>query len=155
MASARAIISRVVPIISGLTETEVMPQATSFWVSSGYTEGACPLMDEVTPMLFDTLMALSRATSTASSRSSKVWASLALSRSMPRISWVRSLEPIDMPSRPTSRNFSMRRILDGTSTIIHSLKSLERFRPSCFRIFTVCLSSLTVRTKGIITHRFL
>ena len=90
---------------------------------------------------------------TASLRSSKVSASLELSRSMPSVSWVRSLEPMEMPSMPTSRNSSSRMTLEGTSHIIHILNLSELFSPSSFMILTVRSSSGTVRTKGIITQR--
>ena len=84
LASALVTISLVVPIMSGLIETEVIPHSTSFSVSSGYTEGACPQIEEVTPILFDTLIALSRAISTASFRSSN-WCILISAYALPLI----------------------------------------------------------------------
>ena len=38
-------------IISGVTDIDVIPQLTSFSVISGYTEGACPQMEQVIPLL--------------------------------------------------------------------------------------------------------
>jgi hypothetical protein len=72
--------------MSGLTETEVMPHCTSLVVSSGYTEGACPQIDEVTLLRLVMLTALYRDHRTASSRSSNTSASLGLSLSTPSVS---------------------------------------------------------------------
>ena len=72
---------------------------------------------------------------TAGSRSSKSLASSSRpeSRSRPRVSWVRSFEPIDMPSK-CSRNCSARMALLGTSHIMITLRpslppAEARFRP--------------------------
>ncbi len=48
-------------IISGVTETDVMPHPTSFRVSSGYTEGPCPQMDTVAPLAAQVLTTCSMA----------------------------------------------------------------------------------------------
>ncbi len=78
---------------------------------------------------------------------------MALSLSIPSVSWVRSFEPMDMPSMPVAINSSSRMTLEGTSHIIQSLKVGERLSPSPAMILMVRSISATVRTKGIITQR--
>ena len=54
---------------------------------------------------------------TAGSRSSKRWATSPESRSSPSVSWVRSFEPIEKPSK-RSRNSAASTALLGTSHIM-------------------------------------
>ncbi len=69
------------------------------------------------------------------------------------VSWVRSLEPMENPSQ-RSANSSAMKMMTGTSAMRYSLKSLPRYSPTSFIIFSILSSSSRVRTKGSMTQMF-
>ena len=99
--SAEPILRRVWSTASGLTEIESMPKRTSCSAYSGWTDGACPQIEDLIPA-----RAAAGDDGAGScpapprSRSSKSGASGSLSRSTPSTSCVRSFEPIETPSTP-------------------------------------------------------
>src|SRR3989338_3563018 len=111
-------------------------------------------MEVVTPYFLAIVITLSIAQVTASFLSSNSGETSVLSLSVPKISIVKSLEPIDTPSIPASQNLSNKMTLEGISTIIHNLKEDEGDSLLAAIIFLTSVSSLTVRTKGSINQRF-
>ncbi|MOA03514.1 hypothetical protein D3C78_1230240 [compost metagenome] len=86
---------------------------------------------------------------TAGFRSSNRWAMIPESRSRPRVSWVRSLEPIEKPSK-NSRNSSASSALDGSSHIMITRRPFSpRLRPWLASRSMTCEASPRVRTNGI------
>src|SRR5690606_31339640 len=100
---ALASLSQVSTTVSGLSETDSMPCSISHWARSGWSDGPWPQMPTYLPLARAVLIAIDSSFLTAGSRSSNSWATMPESRSRPRVSWVRSLEPIEKPSK-ISRN---------------------------------------------------
>jgi len=90
---------------------------------------------------------------TAGSRSSKSLAksSKPESRSKPKVSWVRSLEPIEKPSKYCKKSLAKTALL-GISHIMISFKSFSpRLSPLSASNSVTRLAWAKVRTKGTIT----
>ncbi|MNN57829.1 hypothetical protein D3C81_1728370 [compost metagenome] len=105
------------------------------------------------PLARADLIAIDSSFFTAGFRSSNRCATIEESRSRPRVSWVRSLEPIEKPSK-ISRNSSASSALDGTSHIMMIFRPFSPcFRPFCSSTSTTLRPSSRVRTNGIMTHR--
>ena len=127
-----------------------MPSAASQSAKSGWSLGPWPQMPTYLPVARQAAMAREMSAFTAGSRSSKSCASCSMpeSRSRPSVSCVRSLEPMDMPSK-CCRNCSARMALLGTSHIMMSFSPLvPRARPRSASICPTCSAWRTVRTKG-------
>ncbi|MCY1527450.1 hypothetical protein D9M68_625180 [compost metagenome] len=125
-----------------------MPCSISHLARSGWSDGPWPQMPMYLPALLQAAMALASSFFTAGLRSSNRWATMPESRSRPRVSWVRSLEPMEKPSK-NSRNSSASRALDGSSHIMMTFRPLSpRFRPLLASSSTTCEPSPRVRTKG-------
>ena len=93
-------------------------------------------------------------TFTASFRSSKPSAKMPESLSIPNVSWVKSLEPIEKPSK-YSKNCSANNAFDGISHIIIKRKPFSpRFKPCLAIISVTALASSMVRTNGSISSTF-
>ncbi|MNT40169.1 hypothetical protein D3C72_1764660 [compost metagenome] len=100
------------------------------------------------PALLHAAIALASSFLTAGLRSSNRWAMMPESRSRPRVSWVRSLEPMEKPSK-NSRNSSARMALDGSSHIMITRRPFwPRARPFSASRSTTWLASPRVRTNG-------
>jgi hypothetical protein len=86
---------------SGLSEIDDMPKSASHLAKSGWSLGPWPQMPMYLPWSRQALMAICGMALTAGSRSSKSLASSSRpeSRSRPKVSWVRSLEPMENPSK--------------------------------------------------------
>ena len=104
--------SQVSTTVSGLSDTDSMPSCISHSARSGWSEGPWPQMPTYLPLARAALIAIDSSFLTAGFRSSNRWATIEESRSRPSDSWVRSLEPIEKPSK-ISRNSSASRALDG------------------------------------------
>mmetsp|Transcript_53285 Transcript_53285/g.125039 ORF Transcript_53285/g.125039 Transcript_53285/m.125039 type:complete len:203 (-) Transcript_53285:2310-2918(-) len=136
--------------VSGFSEIDTMPSSASQSAKSGWSLGPWPQMPMYLPVARQARMAREIRALTAGSRSSKSPASCSRpeSRSRPSVSCVRSLEPIDMPSK-CSRNCSARMALLGTSHIMISRRpSTPRLRPFSASMPTTRSACFTVRTKG-------
>src|SRR5437016_2413197 len=106
-----------------------MPSCTSHFAKSRWSEGPCPQMPTYLPALRQAWIARRSIALTAGSRSSNASATSPESRSRPSVSWVRSFEPIEKPSK-CSRNCSARIAFEGSSHIRMSRSPLSpRFRP--------------------------
>src|SRR3989344_814546 len=93
--SAWYTINLVRSTMSGLTDTLVAPHFTNNLVNSGYKDGACPQIEQVTVRFLQVVTIISKAFSTPGSNTSYISATFSLSRSTPSISIVKSLDPID------------------------------------------------------------
>src|SRR3989344_2638060 len=95
-------------------------------------------------------MAVSMSLSTAGLRSSKPVTSPE-SRSTPRVSWVRSLEPMEKPSR-CRRKSSASKAFAGISHMRYTLSpAFPRSSPCARMTASTFFASSTLRTNGIIT----
>mmetsp|Transcript_44166 Transcript_44166/g.136883 ORF Transcript_44166/g.136883 Transcript_44166/m.136883 type:complete len:252 (-) Transcript_44166:1579-2334(-) len=139
---------------SGFRETESMPCSMSHLARSGWSEGPWPQMPTYLPLALAALIRVSRPFITAGLRSSKYCATSPESRSKPRVSCVRSLLPMEKPSK-YSRNSSARKTLLGSSAIMFTLRpSSPRFRPFFSSTSFTSLAMSRVRTKGIMISTF-
>src|SRR5690606_35332995 len=144
--------SQVSTTVSGFSDTDSMPCSISHCARSGWSLGPWPQMPTYLPFSRAVRMAIDSSFLTAGSRSSNSWATMPESRSRPRVSWVRSLEPIEKPSK-ISRNSSASRALEGTSHIMMIFRpSLPCSRPLARSTSTTLRPSSSVRTNGIITQ---
>jgi hypothetical protein len=137
--------------VSGLRDMDSMPSFISHCAKSRWSDGPCPQM----PMYFffarQVEMARESRNFTAASRSSKASATRPESRSRPRVSWVRSFEPMEKPSK-YSRNCSARMALLGISHIMISRRPFfPRSSPCAASDCVTPRASVSVRTKGIIS----
>src|SRR5574343_1949639 len=153
-AAQRASFCQVSTTESGFSEMELMPSSRSHRAKSGWSLGPWPQIPMYLSWARQALMAWLIRAVTAGSRSSKSWASSSRpeSRSRPRVSWVRSFEPMDMPSK-NSRNCSARMALLGTSHIMIRRRpsvppAAARLRPRSASMATTRSAWRTVRTKG-------
>jgi hypothetical protein len=105
------------PRCPGFSEIDTMPSWASQSAKSAWSLGPWPQMPTYLPVARQAAMAREIIALTAGSRSSKSPASCSSpeSRSRPKVNWVRSLLPIDMPSK-CSRNCSARMALLGLRT---------------------------------------
>ena len=100
------------------------------------------------PCFLQASMASFKRAFTASLRSSNKCAINPESRSRPSVSWVKSFEPIEKPSK-YCKNCSASKALAGSSHIMTTRRPFSpRFRPLASRSSITCLASPTVRTKG-------
>ena len=128
-----------------------MPCSTSQRAKSGWSEGPWPQIPTYLPCLRQAPIAIEMSLRTASSRSSKWRATMAESRSSPRVSCVMSLEPIDMPSK-CSRKLSASSALVGSSHIMITFSPFSpRLKPFCASSSVTWRASSRLRTKGTIT----
>mgnify|MGYP003710686545 FL=1 len=91
-------------MLSGLTETDVIPHLTNLSVRSGKNDGACPHIDDVIPCLLAAVITLSKAHNTEGSLSSKDSSSFSLSLSTPSVNSVKSFDPMEIPFIPSFIN---------------------------------------------------
>src|SRR3989338_2838933 len=92
---------------SGLSDMLSIPSSTRNLAKDGRSEGPWPQMPTYFFFFRQTLMTSAMSFLTAGSFSSATRLTMPESRSRPRVSCVRSLEPMDMPSK-ISRNSSAR-----------------------------------------------
>src|SRR5690606_35436659 len=145
--------SQLSTTVSGLSDSDSMPASISHCARSGWSRGPWPQMPTYLPLARAVLIAIDSNFFTAGSRSSNRWATMLESRSRPSVSWVRSLEPIEKPSK-ISRNSSASSAFEGTSHIMMIFKpSWPCLRPLPSSTSTTLRPSSRVRTNGIITHR--
>mmetsp|Transcript_94791 Transcript_94791/g.220042 ORF Transcript_94791/g.220042 Transcript_94791/m.220042 type:complete len:200 (-) Transcript_94791:1889-2488(-) len=131
-----------------------MPCSMSHLAKSGWSEGPWPQMPTYLSLALAALMISSKPFITAGLRSSKYWATRPESRSRPKVSWVRSLLPIEKPSK-YSRNSSARNTLLGSSAIMFTLRpSWPRSRPFFVSTSLTSLAISSVRTNGIMISTF-
>src|SRR3989339_580180 len=90
----------------------------------------------------------------ASLLSSKACATSELSLSVPSTSMVKSLEPIETPSKPTLINSSIKITFTGSSTIIQNLNEDFSKSPEEETKFLTLFNSLGFLTYGIIICKF-
>src|SRR5690606_381466 len=100
---ALASFSQVSTTVSGLSETDSIPSSISHCARSGWSLGPWPQIPTYLPRARAALIAIDSSFFTAGSRSSNSGATIEESRSRPRVSWFRSLEPTEKPSK-MSRN---------------------------------------------------
>src|SRR3989344_3383146 len=99
---------------SGLSDMLSIPCSTRNFAKDGWSEGPWPQMPTYFFFLRHTLMTSAMSFFTAALFSSATRFTIPESRSSPRVSWVRSLEPMDMPSN-SFRNSSASMALEGIS----------------------------------------
>src|SRR5690606_28510294 len=149
-----ASLSQVSTTVSGLSDTDSMPCRISHSARSGWSDGPWPQMPTYLPLARAVEMAMASSFLTAALRSSNSSATMPESRSRPRVSWVRSLEPIEKPSK-ISRNSSASRALEGSSHIMMIFRPcLPRSRPLRASSSITARPSSRVRTKGIMIQQF-
>src|SRR3989344_9070667 len=112
--STLAIAIVVLMMESGLRDMLSIPCSTRNFAKDGWSEGPWPQMPTYFFFLRHTLMTSAMSFFTAALFSSATRFTMPESRSSPSVSWVRSLEPIDMPSN-SFRNSSARMALEGIS----------------------------------------
>mmetsp|Transcript_5225 Transcript_5225/g.12426 ORF Transcript_5225/g.12426 Transcript_5225/m.12426 type:complete len:227 (+) Transcript_5225:257-937(+) len=139
---------------SGFKDTESMPWSMSHLARSGWSEGPWPQMPTYLPLALAALIRVSRPFMTAGFLSSKYCATRPESRSRPSVSCVRSLLPMENPSK-YSRNSSAKKTLLGSSAIMFTFSpSSPRFRPFFSRTSLTSLAMSRVRTNGIMISTF-
>ena len=141
--------------MSGFSDTDSMPCCISQSAKSGWSLGPCPQMPMYLPFARAALMAMDNNFLTARFRSSNKCATMAESRSKPKVSCVKSFDPIEKPSK-ISRNSSASKAFDGSSHIMMIFRPFSLRRRPFFASTSITFSaSSSVRTNGIITQALL